>query len=107
MKSIFQTLVFQLSCILIFGLIYWYCRDDFIYNIGHEKHVKTDFIDYFFMSTTVQCGVGYSYLYPVEDRGKLLLMLQQFLMISSNVLILFLFSRHLIKHRKNINKISL
>lgn len=101
MKAVFHTLIFQLVCIICFGFIYWYCKDDFIYNLGQDKHVKTDFIDYFFMSTTVQSGVGYSYLYPVEDRGKLILMAQQFLMISSNVLILFLFSRHLVKHHKN------
>ncbi len=98
MLAVFQTLVFQLLCIVIFGFVYWYCRDDFITD---KKNKKPELIDYLFMSTTIQAGVGYGDLYPINFRSKLALILQQFLMISSNVLILFLFSRHLFKHRHN------
>jgi hypothetical protein len=100
MKAVFQTLVFQLSCIVIFGFVYWYCQDDFTTDSTERKYKKGELIDYLFMSTTIQAGVGYGDLYPINFRSKFILILQQFLMISSNVLILFLFSKHLIKHHK-------
>jgi hypothetical protein len=100
MEAVFQTLIFQVVCIIIFGLIYWYCQDDFTTDSTERKHKKGELIDYLFMSTTLQAGVGYGDLYPINFRSKLALILQQFLMISSNVLILFLFSKHLTKHNK-------
>lgn len=98
MLAVFQTLIFQLSCIFIFGIVYWYCQDDFTTDSTERRKKKGELIDYIFMSTTIQAGVGYGDLYPINIRSKLALILQQFLMISSNVLILFLFSRHLVKH---------
>ena len=101
MKAVFQTLIFQLCCIVIFGFIYWYCQEDFTTDSTERKKQKGELIDYLFMSTTIQAGVGYVDLYPIAMRSKLALICQQFIMISSNVLILFLFSRHLVKHHKN------
>lgn len=101
MKAVFQTLIFQLVCIIIFGFIYWYYQEDFTTDSTERNKKKGELIDYLFMSTTIQAGVGYGDLYPINMRSKLALISQQFIMISSNVLILFLFSRHLVKHHKN------
>ena len=100
MKAVSQTLIFQLCCIIIFGFIYWYCQEDFTTDSTERKKQKGELIDYLFMSTTIQAGVGYGDLYPINMRSKIALICQQFIMISSNVLILFLFSKHLINHHK-------
>ena len=103
MKAVIQTVAFQIACVLLFRYIYWICIDDFVPANTNDKNKQTkgDLIDCFYTSITIQAGVGYNGLDPVNDRGKLLLMLQQFLMICANVLILYLFSIHLLKSHHN------
>jgi hypothetical protein len=105
MKAVIQTVAFQLTCVLIFGYVYWIYIDEFapatISNQKEEK--KRDLIDCFYTSVTIQSGVGYyNGLDPVTTRAKLILMLQQVIMICANALIFYLFSIHLlsIHHKK-------
>ncbi len=104
MISVLNTLVFQLSCILLFSYLYWKYIDDFVPATTNNKNKqkKGELIDCFYTSITIQAGVGYNGLDPINDRGKLLLMAQQFVMICANVFIFYLFSRHLLNlyHKK-------
>jgi hypothetical protein len=106
MKSVFQTVVFQIFCIILFGFLYWKIKDDFSVNINNDNNqkYKSNMLDYFFTSVTIQSGVGYSILNPNTDRAKLAVIIQQILMISSNILILYLFSKHLLKKHIKIHK---
>ena len=93
MKAVIQTVAFQLACVFLFSYIYWMCIDDFVPALtendkDNNKHKKGTIIDCLYTSITIQAGVGYNGLDPINDRGKILLMIQQFLMICSNVLIL-------------------
>jgi hypothetical protein len=63
-----------------------------------NKQTKGNLIDCFYTSITIQAGVGYNGLDPVTDRAKILLMVQQFVMICANVLIFYMFSIHLLKN---------
>jgi hypothetical protein len=103
MKAVIQTVAFQIACVFLFSYIYWICIDDFVPATINNKNKQTkgELIDCFYTSITIQAGVGYNGLDPVNDRGKLLLMSQQFLMICANVLILYLFSIHLLKSHHN------
>ena len=101
MIAVLNTLLFQLGCVILFGYIYWICIDDFVVastsnTSNTSKKNIGELIDCFYTSITIQAGVGYNGLDPINDRGKLLLMVQQFLMICSNVLIFYLFSIHLL-----------
>ena len=104
MKAVIQTVAFQLICVLIFGYVYWIYIDDFVPATisNQKKEKKGDLIDCFYTSITIQSGVGYNGLDPVTNRAKLILMLQQFIMICANALIFYLFSIHLlsIHHHK-------
>jgi hypothetical protein len=88
MKLVIRTVFFHFMCILIFSLVYWVYRDDF----KRDDKNPGDFIDYLFLSTTVQAGVGYSDLYPISHTSKLIMIFQQFIMISTNVFLLYLFT---------------
>ena len=87
MKLVIRTVFFHFMCILLFSLIYWLYRADF----KREDKKPGEVIDYLFLSTTVQAGVGYSDLYPISHTSKLIMIFQQFIMISTNVFLLYLF----------------
>jgi hypothetical protein len=104
MKAVINTLLFQLSSILIFSYLYWNYVDDFVLTETSTKNKQKygNLLDCLYTSITVQAGVGYNVLNPITDRAKIILMCQQFLMITSNVIIFYFFSIHLlsIHHRK-------
>jgi len=99
MKHVFQTFLFQLLCILIFGVLYWNYSDEFSVNIKDGTKRDLRILDCFYTSVTVQSGVGYSILQPETNEAVLILMTQQLIMIFSNILILYLFSMHLMSIR--------
>jgi hypothetical protein len=99
MKRVLQTFLFQLTCILIFGSLYWIIKDDFSLNLENEKKNDLRILDCFFTSVTIQAGVGYSILNPNTNRAVIILMIQQLIMVFSNILMLYLFSMHLISLR--------
>ena len=91
MKIVIRTVILQFSFILLFGLVYFFLKSHFlrdpIYTINKKNN--PEIIDCFFLSTTVQCGVGYSNLYPITNLAKSIMILQQFTMISINILLLY------------------
>lgn len=104
MITVLNTLIFQLSCIVLFSYLYWIYIDDFVpaTTSNKNKQTKGEFIDCFYTSITIQAGVGYNGLDPISNIAKMLLMAQQFVMICANVIIFYLFSIHLLNlhHRK-------
>lgn len=94
MKLVIRTLTFHLFCIIFFGLLYLIYKDQFVtdpdFNVNKKK--EPEIIDCFFLSITVQAGVGYSDLYPYTNLAKIILMIQQLIMISTNVFLLYIFT---------------
>jgi hypothetical protein len=94
MKIVIRTVFFHFCCILFFGLIYLIFKDGFsrdpAYSINNKK--EPEVIDCLFLATTVQAGVGYSDLYPITNLAKTILIIQQFIMISTNVFLLYIFT---------------
>jgi hypothetical protein len=88
MKLVFRTVLFHIICILLFSLLYYFFRDDF------KPHVKEAFtvLDYIFLSTTIQAGVGISDIYPTSFYGKTIMILQQLIMIMTHVFTLYIFN---------------
>jgi hypothetical protein len=89
MKKVFQTIIFHFTCIVIFTLIYYIFSSHFE-KMSNEK--KPELIDYFFLGTTIQSGVGYTSLTPITPLAKFIMMIQQFLMLSVNVFLLYIFT---------------
>ena len=94
MKLVFRTLAFHILCIIVFSLLYLKYKDQFHIDVNFTSvNKKTpELIDCIFLATTVQAGVGYSDLYPFTNLAKIILIIQQFIMISTNVFLLYIFT---------------
>ena len=89
MKFLFRTMIFHFICIFIFTLLYY----NFSYDYDNSRDVvNTTILDFLLLSTTIQAGVGISGLYPINDIGKIIMILQQMIMLSIHVLTLYLFT---------------
>jgi len=88
MKFLFRTIIFHLICIVIFSILY--------YNFSNEYNDNTNnndsFLDFLLLSTTIQAGVGISGLYPINDIGKIMMILQQIILLSSHIITLYVFT---------------
>ena len=91
MKLVIRTAFFHLFCISLFAYIYVYLSDHF-QSDNIEKNRYTTFLDFFLLSTTVQAGVGISDLFPVSNYSKIALIIQQFLMILTHIITLYIFT---------------
>ena len=89
MKWVFRTVFFHFICIIIFSILYYNFSDAF----DDENGVKhNSFLDYLLLSTTIQASVGISGLYPISGIGKLLMIFQQMIMLSTHIFTLYIFT---------------
>ena len=89
MKFLFRSLFFHFICILIFTLLY----NTFSFSFDNVNDTnRNTILDFLLLSTTIQAGVGISGFYPINATGKLLMSLQQIIMLSNNVFTLYLFT---------------
>lgn len=88
MQRIFRTVLFHFLCIIIFSLGYFYFKHDFHNNIKEDF----TFLDYLYLSTTIQAGVGMSDMYPTSFYSKFLMIIQQIIMIMTQVFTLYVFT---------------
>jgi len=88
MKIVFRTVCFHLLCIIVFSFLYFHNKDGF--QSLANKNVS--YLDYFLLSTTIQAGVGISSIYPIYSYGKIIMILQQFIMILTHVFTLYIFT---------------
>ena len=88
MKIVIRTVFFHFLCIIIFGILYFYLKEDF----SEKEKVKKEMIDYVLLSTTIQAGVGVSELYPTTFYGKLTMIIQQIIMICTHVFTIYVFN---------------
>ena len=88
MKKILRTFFFHIICITIFSIIY--------YNFSDEFHVIDQegkgFVEYLLLSTTIQSGVGIAELYPLSFFSKILVIIQQILMLFTHIITIYIFT---------------
>lgn len=90
MKIVFRTLIFHFACIIIFTLLYTSLADDYNEkNEGDNTITNNTFLDFALLSTTIQAGVGISNMYPLNFIGKIIMILQQLIMMSGNLIALY------------------
>jgi hypothetical protein len=88
MKIAFRTVLFHIFCIFVFAFLYYYFRDDFKTQVKEEYTV----LDYIFLSTTIQSGVGLTDIYPINFNGKLTMIVQQLILIMTHVFTVYIFT---------------
>jgi len=90
MKIVLKALFVNMLCILIFSVIYINIAKD---NFMTQHDTLPEYVDCLLESITIQSGVGISTIYPVTSFGKLIIMIQQLLLICTNAITLYLFVR--------------
>jgi hypothetical protein len=88
MRLVIKTFFFHIMCILFFTILYYSKRH--LFAINKTRHL--DFIDFLFLSTTIQAGVGYSEIYPMYDTAKIFMIIQQLLLISTHIFTIYIFT---------------
>ena len=95
MKEALRVVIFHFICIIIFAFLYFSFKDSFDDENAalHKNSLKYEsFMDFLLLSTTVQAGVGVTGIYPVNDIGKALMIIQQFIMMSTHVFTIYFFT---------------
>jgi hypothetical protein len=57
-----------------------------------ERTDDLSLIDYILFSTTIQAGVGVSEMYPVSFYGKIIMIIQQLILICTHVFTIYVFN---------------
>lgn len=84
-----KSFLFHIFCILIFTIIYYFISDTNFEPV--KRGDKIGFFDYLALSTSIQAGVGLTTVYPTTNVAKIVLTLQQFLMIATYLVVLHMF----------------
>jgi len=92
MKLVIRTFIFHLLCIIVFSYLYFYLSEHFQNNKEKKNERYNSYIDFFLLSTTIQAGVGISELFPISYYGKLAVIVQQFILILTHVITLYIFT---------------
>ncbi len=88
MKIVIRTVLFHFSCIVFFTFLYFYYKDNFK---GYYSSFGSG-IDCFFLSTTIQSGVGISDVHATTFFGKIIMIVQQLIMIMTHVFTIYVFA---------------
>lgn len=90
MKIVIRTVFFHFLCIAGFGMLYSNFKDHFEKNSTDASNLG--YVDYMLLSTTIQAGVGVSDIYPISFYGKIIMIIQQLLMICTHVFTIYIFN---------------
>ena len=87
MKYAIRAVLFHFTCLVYFGILYVSCKDEFV----SVKGEPIDLLDCFGLSTAIQSGVGEkeNTIIPSTHYSKLIMIIQQFCMLSTNVFLLY------------------
>lgn len=88
MKYVISSFLFHLFMIFLFSVIYYFIEAS-NFKFDDTLNRSPEYIDYLSLSTTLQSGVGLSDLAPATQLSSLLIVLQQLILIGTNVLIVY------------------
>ncbi len=86
MRLVIKTVLFQILCVVVFGLLYFRLQEP----LSGDEHLTE--LDAFLLSITIQSGVGVTPIVPGSTTCKIIMIIQQLIMISSYVFILYVFT---------------
>ena len=87
MKQISQTILYNISLVVIFFIIYSMIIEQFI-TLDKEKAATIDVLN---LSVTLQTSVGNTFVRPTTSFAKIMITIQQFLLIFGNLFILHVY----------------
>jgi hypothetical protein len=95
MKEAIKVIIFHFICIIIFAFLYYIFKGSFNPENSSDStnSIKYEnFTDFLLLSTTIQASVGISGIYPINDIGKTLMIIQQMIMMSTHVFMIYFFT---------------
>ena len=92
MRYVIKGALYNFLCIIVFAIIYYSFRLQMNVNSDILDYVEPKFQDSLFLASTIQAGVGYSLLTPRTAFAKYLMMIQQWFMIFTNLLLVYFIS---------------
>uniref|UniRef100_A0A6C0BA45 Potassium channel domain-containing protein n=1 Tax=viral metagenome TaxID=1070528 RepID=A0A6C0BA45_9ZZZZ len=90
MKEILQAFLLNFSMIVVFAFIYFYMPDG-SFKCLDSNDCNRKLLDYFIFSAAAHVPTGITNIYPQTDFAKYILLLQEFSIISLNLIILYFF----------------
>lgn len=97
MKRVIKTLAIHLFLIILFSIIYYSFSSHFEKTTPNKCKNENCYseleiiIDFLLFSTTIQAGVGLNEISPTSVYGKIFMILQQLIMISINLITIYVF----------------
>jgi hypothetical protein len=97
MKIVFRTVLFHITCIIIFAFVYMNMDKHFL-PLNHEIHDYNisnkfrNFLDFLMMSSSIQTGIGFTNLYPASSLCKIIIIIQEIIMVSTHLFTLYIFT---------------
>ena len=92
MKRVITGVAYNFLCILFFTIIYLFINNELTLDSTMKTQISPNFIDTIYLSTAIQSGVGFSFVYPLTSNSKIVIMVQQYCMIGSNLILLYIFT---------------
>lgn len=86
MKLVFRTFIFHILCIIVFAIIYLNLSEGFHFIETNNKTM----IDFLLLSTSIQSGVGFSNIYNISYNIKIVVIIQQMLMLFTHIITLYI-----------------
>lgn len=88
MKNVLKLCAFQFFCVFAFSLVYyfWFKKD---LKLPHDKHKHVTYNDCFLYSMSITSGTGVSGIVTTTPESNLVSCLQQGILISANVFIIY------------------
>ena len=85
---VIRTVIFHLIIIIIFTFIYKHIAID----LKDNDKKPVDFIDYLLLSVAIQSGTGFSVVNPKNNIGKIVVIIQEFILIFTHVFTIYIFT---------------
>jgi hypothetical protein len=85
---VFRTVFFHLICIIVFTFIY----KNIAIDLKDNDKKMVDFIDYLVLSVAIQSGTGFSVVNPKNDISKIVVIIQEIILICTHVFTLYIFN---------------
>lgn len=90
---IINAFIYHISLVILFSIIYFFIYDNNFINSIPDSKEDPKISDCVFYATTIQAGVGLPSLSPKTHLSKIIVCLQQLLMIGGNLFILNTFTK--------------
>jgi hypothetical protein len=85
MKVAIRTVCFHFFCIIVFTFLYKYISIE----LKDNENKVVSFIDYLYLSVAIQSGVGFSQVVPKNDTGRILIIIQELILICTHVFTIY------------------